>query len=272
MSIKNKLNFITFIVVSFALVIIGLTLKETLTTKSTIAHAKELNILSQKLSILIHETQKERGASAGFLGSKGAKFGDILPGQRSTTTSKYKELENYLSLINLNDYSKEFQNDITSLKSDMSRVNNIRSKIDSLNISVKDEVAYYTGMNNKILHIISLTAKMAATPELVKSLTAYTNFLKSKERAGIERAVLSGVFQADEFKSGVFSKWVNLVAEQNSYFDAFKAIATNDAKSLLKSKMNSPAVTQVNQMRAIAKEKAFTGEFGIDSVDRKSVV
>ncbi len=33
-----------------------------------------LSLLSNKISDLIHELQKERGASAGYLGSKGAKF------------------------------------------------------------------------------------------------------------------------------------------------------------------------------------------------------
>jgi len=38
--------------------------------------------------------------------------------------------------------------------------------------------------------------------------------LKSKERAGIERAVLSAVFASNSFKDGLFSKWIKL-GEQN---------------------------------------------------------
>ena len=41
--------------------------------------------LAVKISNLVHETQKERGASAGFLGSKGAKFGDTMSKQRQLT-------------------------------------------------------------------------------------------------------------------------------------------------------------------------------------------
>ena len=35
------------------------------------------------VSTMIHELQKERGASAGFLASKGANFADTLPKQRA---------------------------------------------------------------------------------------------------------------------------------------------------------------------------------------------
>ena len=266
MSIKFKLNIIMAMVVSFALVIMGLSINKAMNDRSSILQANSLNILSQKLSLLIHETQKERGASAGYLGSKGAKFGDIVPKQRVLTVNRNKELNSYLSTLDLNSFPSELKSEISAFKSDMSKIESIRSRIDSLSISVKDEVAYYTGMNKKILNIVSLTAKLANTQELVKALDTYTNFLKSKERAGIERAVLSGTFGADKFGPGMFSKWITLVAEQDAYMDSFLAMATESSKSFYKSKMNSPVIAEVNGMRDIASAKASEGGFGVDSV------
>ncbi len=266
MSIKNKLNLIMSMVVIFALIIIGITINKALKDKVYITQAKELNILSQKLSLLIHETQKERGASAGFIGSGGKKFTDILPKQRVLTTNRNNELKSYISSLNLDTFSDELKAEISSFTNDMSKIDQIRSRIDSLNISVKDEVSYYTKMNAKILNIVALTAKLAYTPELIKALDSYTNFLKSKERAGIERAVLSGTFAADKFGSGMFAKWITLVAEQNSYLDSSLSMANNDVKTFYKNKMNSPVVNEVNKMRDIAKAKAATGGFGVDSV------
>ncbi|MEA2090864.1 MAG: methyl-accepting chemotaxis protein, partial [Campylobacterota bacterium] len=266
MSIKYKLNLITAIVVSFALIIIAFTIKKAVNERATIIQAQELNVLSQKLSLLIHETQKERGASAGFLGSKGTKFTDILPKQRILTTSRNSELITYISTLDLDSFPKELKAEILAFNSDMSRVDQIRSKVDSLSISVKDEVTYYTKMNKKILNIVSLTAKLADTQELVKALDAYTNFLKSKERAGIERAVLSGTFAADKFGSGMFAKWITLVAEQDAFLNSYLAMATEDSKAFYKTKMNSPVVDKVKAMRTIARNKASTGGFGVDSV------
>ena len=71
MSIKAKLNLIIALVLGFSLIIIALTITKSINDNHALSQAKELNILSQKLSLLIHETQKERGASAGFIGSKG---------------------------------------------------------------------------------------------------------------------------------------------------------------------------------------------------------
>ncbi len=266
MTIKNKLNLITAIVVSFALVIIALTVNSAIKEDAIVQQSKELNTLSQKLSLLIHETQKERGASAGFLGSKGAKFSDILPNQRELTDKQYENLKAYLSTLDLSSFSKELRNEITALKSDMGRINQIREQVSALSISAKDEVAYYTNMNKKILHIVAISAKLANTPKLVKALDSYTNFLKSKERAGVERAVLSNTFAANKFAPGMYVKFITLVAKQNAYINAFLSMADNKSKELYKTTMNSPVVDEVNKMRKIAQEKASEGNFDIDSV------
>ncbi len=266
MTIKNKLKLITAIVISFAVVIIALTISDALEKRTVITQAKELNVLSQKLSLLIHETQKERGASAGFLGSKGAKFGEILKKQRVLTDKRYDELQAYVNSLDLQNYQAELRENIQAVMSGMGKIGTIRSRVDQLSIPVKEEVAYYTGVNKDILDVVSLTAKLADTPELVKALSAYTNFLKSKERAGIERAVMSATFSADKFGKGMFAKFITLMAEQNAYMDAFLSIAPKDSVTMYKNIMNSPVVNEVNKMRAIALAKANEGGFGVDGV------
>ena len=267
MTIKFKLSLILAIVVTFSLVILGLTINKALNDKFTVERAQSLNVLSQKLSLLIHETQKERGASAGYTGSKGTKFTEILPKQRILTTKRNAELNEYIDTLDLHEFPQELQKEISAFRSDMLKVDQVRSEVTALNMSVKSLVSYYTNMNAKILNIVALTAKLADTQELVKALDNYTNFLKSKERAGIERAVLSGTFAADKFGDGMFAKWITLVAEQNAFLDSSMAMASEDVKSFYKTTMNSPVIDEVNAMRNIAKTKSFEGNFGVDSVE-----
>ncbi len=266
MTIKSKLNLITAIVVAFALVIIALTSIKAYEQNNLIKGLTTLNTLSQKLSLLIHETQKERGASAGYLGSHGTKFKEILPKQLLATNEKRKEYEQYVKGLNLSDFSKELQDNIHKLDVMLQKLPAIRQKVSRLSISVKDEVAYYTQTNKIILDIIATTSKLAQNANLVKALSAYTNFLKSKERAGIERAVMSATFASDKFGPGVFAKFVTLMAEQNAYLDAFLSMATDDSKKLYYNTMNAPVIQEVNKMRSIALAKANEGGFGVDSV------
>jgi CHASE3 domain sensor protein len=47
-------------------------------------------------SQLVHELQKERGMSAGFIGSKGSKFASEIRNQRAMTDKELNNLEGFL--------------------------------------------------------------------------------------------------------------------------------------------------------------------------------
>jgi len=264
MKIKTKLNLILLLVILFASLVIGYTIDEFVTQQRSLERSEQLVKLSKKLSALIHETQKERGASAGYLGSKGQKFRTILPQQRRLTDKRIEELFLYLQ-----QFPKEKFPRIKPVLDEILRYLNqlptIRAKIDNLAISVAQEVKFYSALNAKILQLISLTAKLNNIPQLVKALDGYANFLKAKERAGIERAVLSGTFAANAFKQGFFKKFIALLAEQRAYIDAFESIAPDEEVAYYKKVMSSPVVQEVNRMRQIAIQKHTTGDFGIDA-------
>jgi len=52
--------------------------------------------LLKEASSLVHELQKERGMTSGFLASKGLKFGDALKVQREKSESQLSQYMNYL--------------------------------------------------------------------------------------------------------------------------------------------------------------------------------
>ena len=66
MTIKFKLNLILALVVTFSVAILGITIQKAMSDKSSIERAQKLNILSQKLSLLIHETQKRAWSKCWF--------------------------------------------------------------------------------------------------------------------------------------------------------------------------------------------------------------
>ncbi|MEA3373400.1 MAG: methyl-accepting chemotaxis protein [Campylobacterota bacterium] len=266
MTIKQKLNLMVLLISIFVVLNIGKTVYTAVTEKQQLQEISVLNGLSKKLSLLIHETQKERGASAGFIGSKGTKFVDILPAQHSSTDKRHNEYKSYLNTMDLNDFSGELQKEINEVNNYLSRIEAMRSDVKSLKASVKDAVVFYTTMNRHILNVAGLNAKLSQNAELVKSLSAYTNFLKSKERAGIERAVLSGTFAQDSFGPGMFAKWITLVAEQVSYADSFVALADKKMLASFNNGMKDPSVSAVDAMRTVARENAISGGFNTDAV------
>lgn len=71
-------------------------------TNNEMEELTKYTALSSVYSELVHELQKERAATAGFLTSKGLKFSNKLPNQRKLTSEKLKKRSAYwLSLIHI---------------------------------------------------------------------------------------------------------------------------------------------------------------------------
>ena len=265
MTIKVKLTIILSLVMAFSFVIISYTLYTAYNEHKNEIVLKELNTLSEKISLLIHETQKERGATAGFLGSNGKKFTTILPKQKILTDKRRKEYLNYVKSLDETQLSNELREQIAKLNRNLDNLNHIRELASNLQISLKDAIGYYTQTNAMMLDVVSSSIKMTKDATLVRGLVAYADFLHAKEKAGIERAVLSGTFAKDRFVDGMFVKFISLVSSQKSYIQAFLSVADKSAKTIYYTAMKSPIVDEVDRMRSVAIAHAVEGKFGVNS-------
>ncbi len=221
--------------------------------------------LSTKITSLVHEVQKERGMTAGFIGSKGVKFKDKLPTQRELTNKRKKEFEIKLMNIDLSWYGDEFN---TLIKDALNRLSNIeekRTQISSLSIGGKEAIGYFTNMNASFLEIVRNTSSFSPNNDMTQQLTSYTNFLLAKERAGVERAVGAVTFAADKFLSGMKLKFNRLISEQNAYIYSFEKLTNKETFEFYKKTLQGKAVEEVIRMRNIALNAKDENGFGVDS-------
>ena len=183
--------------------------------------------MNVKIGALVHEMQKERGASAGFLGSKGAKFGSIMQGQRTDTNRALSDLKGLLKDFDMSALTDEGVEEVKLYMRDLEDLSSKRSKVDSLSISVGAQVTWYTKMNSEGLRVIAEGVHGAYDPELTVSadmsmmVASYYAFLEMKERSGVERAVFSSVFAADKMEQAKRDKLLTLISEQRVYEDVF---------------------------------------------------
>jgi methyl-accepting chemotaxis protein len=207
--------------------------------------------------------------TAGFLGSKGKKFAAELPKHRkSSTNPRAKELKSFLQGFDASKYGVEFADVLASSLARLDRIESIRKQVNQQSINTSLAIAYYTKLNTNFLDTIAHIAKLAASPDLANAAVTYINFLKGKERAGIERAVLTNAFARGSFAPGLFRKFSSLVSEQKTYIDVFLASAQVDQVQFFQDKMLAPEVAEVERMRQVAFDFQLTEEvskFGIDS-------
>lgn len=214
-------------------------------------------------SALVHELQKERGATAGFIGSKGEQFSDVLAQQRQSTLQSKQQWDSFISQNDIDDV--ELHALMNEVSQQLASINDIRLRVDSLQIPLSEALKYYTSLNVKLLSAGALTANLSENVHLTRASLAYYNFLQAKERAGIERAVLSNTFAGNQFAVGMYEKFITLVTEQNTYSRIFKNLAADKHLSLFNELSNSTVVKEVEKLRSIASDKAVSGGFDIES-------
>ena len=218
--------------------------------------------LATHMSAFVHECQKERGMTAGFLGSKGAKFVTELPAQRKLSDERLQSLQTFLQANPLDTFPVEISSSVSNALGMVSKLDSTRQRVSSLDIPAKDAIGYYTSMNGAFLNAVGGVSHLSSDDQLARELAAYTNFLKSKERAGIERAVLTNTFSKDAFGPGMYAKELTLVGAQNNYMDAFLANCSPEAKVPYTEALSDSSFEKVEEYRAIALSKADTGGFG----------
>ena len=221
----------------------------------------ELGVVSANL---VHELQKERGFSAGFLGSKGKKFSSELSSQRAVTDDLIEQLTKKRDK-EINVISVKIDNPLQEAQNLLKSISSIRKNISDINITTAKAISYYTSINTIILNMIIEISKGSDDTQIAKELIAYSSFLLSKERAGIERAVGANTFSKDKFSNGGRTKLNNLIAMQDSYMNTFLSLASKSNIDFYNQKLDIKEVKTVEKMRKIALDSRYIGGFNIDA-------
>ncbi len=221
--------------------------------------------LSVKISNLLHEMQKERGMTAGYIGAKGKEFKNRLAAQRKRTDKAYKAVRNYLDSLKLSTYPKSFRSNILAFQKQMRTLAKIRNKVKQLSIPSKEAIGFYTSLNAKMLDIVASAIQITRSVKTTKNMIAFYNFLMAKERAGIERAVLANTFARNRFQPGLKDKFVRLITEQDSFIKAFLAVANKRYVDYYNKVVSGSTISEVNRLRQIALDANTIGGFGINA-------
>ncbi len=222
-------------------------------------HIQELAELGPVISAVVHEMQKERGTSAVFIGSKGAKFSKELPQQRDDTDAKRAELEVALGHMDIASFGNALVAKVDAANNALAELPAKREQVASFSINVPKMASYYTPTIAKLLSIVEEMAVISTNAEITNQITAYTSFLQAKERSGVERAMGGAGFGAGQFNRGQYNNFVGLIAKQQDLLKIFNNYASQEQRDFYKNTVTGPDVDQVNRLRKIAIASPDTG-------------
>jgi methyl-accepting chemotaxis protein len=248
LSIESKLKILAIFPLIFIIGLSFFMIYDSYEKDLKLKNVEKLLILNTKISLLLHETQKERGLSVAYLESKNDTFKKNLLNQRELTNNKIDEFKTYL--VDFSYYPNQGKINIENVLKELSKIENIRNEINELKVKSKNVISYYSNLNSSLLSFVANSSYIAENEKIINNLTAYYNFLMAKERAGLERAMGSNTFTNKTFSEGTFLNFLNLVTEQVVFMENFH-IYGFDYEEFVKEKMQNSSVKEVQKMRDI---------------------
>jgi len=186
LSLRVKLSTLLLIPALVAVFFAYTQISENQKVAGDLAKMEGLSGLAVRLSALVHETQKERGATGLYMGSGGTEHGSTLNDQRGNTDGQVVQLNDFLRTFDDGAFGSNFESNLASLVSDLSKFDSHRTSVTNLEFGVGDGLGFYTRFNGKLLSLVANIGEFAPNPESARLAAAYVNFLQGKERAGIE--------------------------------------------------------------------------------------
>ncbi|OSQ50168.1 methyl-accepting chemotaxis protein [Thalassospira alkalitolerans] len=221
-----------------------------------------LTEVAGSIGATVHELQKERGASAGFIGSGGTQFGSQLVAQRKLSDQKITALGDEISKIDYSLYDPKLKTDIAAFSSLLAQISELRTNVDGIKIVLGETVGYYSNVISRMLSVVNLMGGLSEDADILRVIASYNNFMQAKERAGLERATGAGGFGMGKFDPLLYRRFVELITMQTTYLAVFSEFSNPETRQFYTKTVTTSAIRAVDAMREVAFDFPVSGTTG----------
>ncbi len=211
-------------------------------------NTQQLILVSRAAGNLAHELQKERGFSAGFIGSRGANYLADLPRQRQDTDARLAEFSATAGTIPGADVAVRKAVDAATTGLDALGVT--RDRVSALGLKGSESFSYYTTTIDALLSVASKGYLSGSIASLVAEGSAIDTFLRYKETAGQERATVNEVLTSGHFTDETYRRFIGLMAAQDAYLALFSTYGQADLVAWARQHLQNSATAKVADYRA----------------------
>lgn len=175
-------------------------LQQSLLARERAAQVSAWTGVTVEISGALHQLQRERGLSSGYLASGGVNFRAALQSQRGTTDATLQHTLRVLAQHNID--LAQWSLDAETVGRGIAQT---REEVSALRLSRDVAVDRYNRIIEQLFALMLSRADIAA--DLLRPQLAFISFLQAKEMAGQERALLTAILSSGDF--GYFSRIAN---------------------------------------------------------------
>jgi HAMP domain-containing protein len=210
-----------------------------------------------KLSQLVHELQRERDLSAGWIASD-AGYGGVVA-QRVAVNQALTDFRRDAA-VGFEAANSGFRDHVQLALRELAGLNDERLRIENGELPVPRTLDYYSGV---IDHLIKVDGEIASATDdrtLVRNVSTFVALARLKEAASLERGFVFAVTSAGQFKPGEFQRFASMLGAQDAWRSQFQATATPRQVQALARALESGDAQQVSALR----DKLLGGQVEVD--------
>ena len=222
-TIKQKLLFMVLLPIVLILLLSGYlldTIYEKYKETNDLYKLMYLNV--KKTSQTMVEIQKERGYSVAYLANDGKKFKNELILQRQKVDKYMRALKNYINKIDLKNIEEGVYKNYQKAFKLYSRINEIRKKVDNLEIGVLSVINYYSNIDKDFINTKYHVLQYAPNEELMDGIVKYYDLMEAIEEAGKERAYVAYILSKNRLWNKILTAWNGSILIQNRKLSNFQ--------------------------------------------------
>lgn len=234
--------------------------------------------LTVEIGDLVHELQKERGISSGFLATGDPAFADRLENQRALTETAAKAFRQAAEAARAD--GTPLSPTFVAADEKLDALGGLRRRIDMEAIDRLEAVRQITALNTALIGLVPEVAARIEHAATARAVIRHSLLLAAKDLAGLERATGAAGFTTAYDADGVFPQAIlerfnELAQTQETLFDAFAIAGTSPLAETLATMRDTPASRTVDDMRATANSgdaariRAISGTDWFDAITRK---
>ena len=209
------------------------------------------------LSTLVHELQRERDLSAGWVGSgRDAGYGGVVA-QRVRVNQALASFRQDVQGLGSEREGSAFRDRVDTAVAELSQLDRQRDQIENDNaLTVPQTLEYYSGIIGNLLAVNLEIAGQTDDRDLIRNVGTFVSLARLKEATSLERGRLYAVASARRFGPGDFRQLAPVVGAQEAWRAQFEATATPEQRAFLDRTLQSPDIGRVDELR----NKVLTGD------------
>ena len=198
---------------------------------------------SSAVSLFIHEVQRERGLSSGYLASGGKNFSDVLTAQLKQTDLSLGALRPKIDGLKMSHSTRQ------QLQADFAELPNLRVRTQEQKISRDYTVERYTHIIDLLFEIQLSTFGHGIESSIFRQQMAFIALMQAKEEAGQERALLSAMLSDRNFSAGRMDKLQSIKSFEQARTAHFSSLAEPDLMASFALLQEQPYIQSADRIR-----------------------